>query len=196
MIDLVPAARRSGALIATITDEQLRARTPCPQYTLSDLLDHVDGLAQAFTNAATKEVPEGGGPSPSGDGSGLEGGWRTRIPERLLAMAGAWGDPNAWEGATAAGGVELPGEIAGLVALNETMVHGWDIARATGQAYDVDPEQAEQCIRVMGPQPGEERPVGDDVPFGRPVEVPGDASVLDRLVATMGRDPSWTTPSH
>lgn len=47
------------------------------------------------------------------------------IPERLVAMAEAWRDPKAWEGETAAGGVQLSGEIAGLVALNEVMVHGW-----------------------------------------------------------------------
>ncbi len=38
---------------------------------------------------------------------------------------------------TKAGGVDLPGEVAGLVALDELVVHGWDVARATGQAYDV-----------------------------------------------------------
>jgi uncharacterized protein (TIGR03086 family) len=195
VIDLVPAARRTGALVAGISDELLSAPTPCPQYTLGDLLDHVDGLAQAFTNAATKQVPADSGPSPSGDAGRLDDGWRTRIPNRLLEMAEAWRDPAAWQGVTAAGGVELPGEIAGLVALNETMVHGWDIAQAIRQPYDVEPEPAEQCIRVMGPRPGEERPTGDDVAFGRPVEVDADASALDRLVATMGRDPSWSAPS-
>jgi len=195
VIDLVPAARRTGELVAGITDEQLAERTPCPKYSLGDLLDHVDGLAQAFTNAATKHVPADRGPSPSGHASRLEDGWRTRIPDRLLAMAQAWRDPAAWQGATAAGGVDLPGEIAGLVALNETLVHGWDIAQAVRQPYDVEPEWAEECIRVMGPRPGEERPVGDDVAFGRPLDAAADASPLDRLVATMGRDPSWAAPS-
>lgn len=194
MIDLVPAARRTGALITAITDEQLRGPTPCPRYSLGDLLDHVEGLALAFRHAATKEVAADG-PPPSGDAGRLEDGWRTRIPTQLLAMAQAWREPAAWDGSTAAGGVELPGEVAGLVALNETLVHGWDIARATGQAYDVEAEQAEVCIRVMGPRPGEERPVADDVAFGRPVEVAADAAPLDRLVATMGRDPSWTARS-
>lgn len=196
MIDLIPAARRTGALVAGISDEQLSAPTPCPRYSLAALLEHVDGLAQAFTNAATKNIPEGGSPSAPGDGERLADGWRSRIPDRLHVMAEAWRDPAAWEGTTAAGGIELPGEIAGMVALNETLVHGWDIARAIGQAYDVDAELAEQCIRVMGPQPAEERPVGDDVAFGRPVEVRADASALDRLVATMGRQPSWPASAY
>jgi uncharacterized protein (TIGR03086 family) len=194
MIDLVPAARRAAGLVAAISDDQLGAPTPCPRYTLGDLLDHVNTLAEAFSQAATKQRTASDGPAPLGDASRLGDQWRMRIPERLLAMARAWADPTAWQGKTAAGGIELPGEIAGLVALNEVMVHGWDIAQATGQPYAVDPELAELCIQSMGPRPGEDRPVGEDVGFGRPVPVPADAAAVDRLVGAMGRDPRWTPP--
>ena len=37
-----------------------------------------------------------------------------------------------------AGGVDFPGEVAGMVALTEVVVHGWDLARATGQPYGID----------------------------------------------------------
>lgn len=196
MIDLYPTVRHAAAVVTGVTGDQLALPTPCPRYTVGDLLDHVQGLAQAFTDAATKTFADGVTAGQLGDAARLLDRWRTTIPERLLTLAEAWRDPSAWEGMTAAGGVEMPGEIAGLVALNETMVHGWDVARATGQPYDVEPEHAERCIQVMGPRPGEERPTGDDVPFAHPVDVPADASPLDRLVATMGRDPSWTPPSH
>lgn len=192
MIDLVPAARRTGALIIAITREQLTKPTPCPRYRLGDLLDHVAGFAQAFTDAATKKARAVGGPAPSGDADRLEPDWRTSIPGRLLAMALAWRQPAAWEGLTTAGGIQIPGHIAGLIALNETIVHGWDIARATCRAYQVDPEQAKQCILAVTPRPGEHRPIGDDVPFGCPVEIAADAPPLDRLIAVTGRDPSWT----
>lgn len=195
MIDLVPATRRTAALIANIGDDQLALPTPCPDYTLGDLLDHVDGLSLAFADAAIKTIPEGGSQAPSVDGARLGSDWRSRIPQRLAALADAWHDPAAWEGMTQAGSVDMPGEIAGLVALNEVIVHGWDVARASGQPYDAEPDHVEACIRTMAPQPGEERPVGDDVPFGRPVEVPVDAPPIDRLVAVLGRDPSWT-PQH
>ncbi len=196
MIDLFRATRQTAEVIANIGAEELPSPTPCPSYTLGDLLDHVDGLSQAFTDAATKTLPESGTPAPSGDGARLEPGWRTRIPERLAALSEAWRDPAAWEGMTQAGGVDMPGEIAALVALNEVIVHGWDMAMASGQPYDADPEHVEVCIQTMGPQPGEERPVGDDVPFGRPVDIPGGARPVDRLVAVLGRDPSWTSPSR
>ena len=65
--------------------------------------------------------------------------WRTRIPRDLAELANAWRDPNAWTGMTQAGGIDLPGEIAGLVALDEVVIHGWDVARATGQPFDPNP---------------------------------------------------------
>jgi uncharacterized protein (TIGR03086 family) len=194
MIDLAPATRRTAELIAHVGDDQLASPTPCPNYTVGDLLDHLSGLSQAFTDAATKNLPEGGTQPPSGSASRLERDWRTRIPERLAVLAQAWRDPAAWEGMTQAGTVDLPGEIAGLVALNEVIVHGWDVAKAIGRPYDADPDHAEVCIRTMGPQPGEDRPVGDDVAFGRPVAVSADARPIDRLVAALGRDPAWSPP--
>lgn len=196
MIDLGPATRRTAELMANIGDDQLASPTPCPNYTLGDLLDHVNGLSLAFADAATKNLPEGGTQQPSGSAARLEREWRTRIPQRLAALAEAWRDPAAWEGMTQAGSVDLPGEIAGLVALNEVIVHGWDIARASGQPYDADPGDVQVCIQTMGPRPGEDRPVGDDVMFGRPVDVPVDARPIDRLVAVLGRDPSWTPPAR
>jgi uncharacterized protein (TIGR03086 family) len=196
MIDLEPATRRTAEVVANIGDEQLASPTPCPNYTLGDLLDHLNGLSQAFTNAASKQLPEGGPEPPLGDATGLEHDWRERIPQRLAALAAAWRDPAAWDGMTQAGGFEMPGQIAGLVALNEVIVHGWDIARASGQSYDAEPEHVQACIETMAPKPGEERPVGDDVAFGRPVNVAEGASPLDRLVAVLGRDPSWVSPPH
>ena len=191
MIDLVPATRRTADLIANIEDEQLASPTPCPNYTLGDLLDHLNGLCQAFTDAATKRLPEGGTQAPSGNVAHLERDWRTRIPQRLAALAEAWRDPAAWEGMTQAGDVDMPGDIAGLVALDEVIVHGWDIAKASGQPYDAEPDHIHACIQTMAPQPGEERPVGDAclrAPRRRSRRRPAHRPSRRRP----GRDPSWT----
>lgn len=194
MIDLVSATRRTAELLANIRDEQLGSPTPCPSYTLGDLLDHVNGLAQAFTDAANKEnLGEPGVEPRQGSAANLDPGWRTVIPRRLAALGEAWRDPAAWEGMTRAGGIDLPTEIAGLVALDEVIVHGWDLAKASGQPYDADPDHVHVCIQTMGPQPGEERPMGDDVAFGRPVDVTADASPVDRLAAVLYRDRSWSS---
>ncbi|WP_433331681.1 TIGR03086 family metal-binding protein [Spirillospora sp. CA-294931] len=197
MIDLAPATRRTAELIVAISEEHFKLPTPCPQYTVGDLVHHMDGLALAFTEAAAKHVPEGGTSGPVVDASLLEDGWRDRVPRRLAALAEAWLTPVAWEGMTEVGGVELPGDIAGLVALDEVVVHGWDLARALDLPYSVDPGLIEACMTILTPQPDEpERPVGDDVMFGRPVEISPEAPPLDRLVAMAGRNPLWTPPEH
>ena len=190
-IDLEPAARRTAAVVAGVTDDQLGRTTPCPDYTLGDLLEHVGGLAVAFRAAATKTGAELGGAGPSGDASRLPADWRTRIPEDLVAMAAAWKDPEAWTGMTEAGGVDLPGEVAGLVALDELVIHGWDVAKASGQAYDVDPAELEAVRGFVAPMAdaGPEERAGL---FGPPVAVSDDAPELDRIVGLTGRDPGWS----
>ena len=60
--DLGPAATNVARVLAGITDEQLTAPTPCPRYTVGDLLDHVGGLSVAFMAAATKTPMAAAGP--------------------------------------------------------------------------------------------------------------------------------------
>ena len=185
--DLTPAARRMAELIRNVSDDQLQGPTPCPDYTLGDLVEHVGGLSLAFTAAATKMPLEGSDQGPGGDASRLGDDWRTSIPERLIALADAWKDPEAWTGMTAAGGVELPGEVGGLVALDELVIHGWDVAKASGQPYDPDNDELEAVHGFVSQFDG-----GDSGGlFGPPVPVPDDAPLLDRVIGLTGRDPNW-----
>ena len=85
----------------------------------------------------------------------------------------------------------MSGAEAGIVALNELVVHGWDLARGSGQAFEVD-DAAVSALVEFGEQfsgPGTEELRGDA--FGPVVEVPAEATPLDRLVGLMGRDPNW-----
>jgi len=143
--DLGPAAEEMSALIAAVPDEMLGRSTPCPAYRLGDLIDHVGGLALAFTAAAVKDRGPLTGSAPSGDAARLSEDWRTRIPRNLSAMAAAWRVPAAWTGMTQAGGGDLPGEVAGLAGLDELVVHAWDIARASGQELTSDPAAVESA---------------------------------------------------
>ncbi|MBO2465823.1 TIGR03086 family metal-binding protein [Actinomadura violacea] len=189
--DLAPAARRLAELIGTLPDERLEAPTPCADTSLATLIDHVDGLSLAFAMAAAKDIPEGGTQPPSADGASLAPGWRTRVPERLDALAAAWRDPSAWEGMTEAGGVQMPGEVMGRVALNELVVHGWDIAKAGGLSYDSGEAEVQECLVFVGQAVEQSGGKGTPGLFGAPVAVPDGASPLDRLIGLTGRDPSW-----
>lgn len=188
-IDFAPAASAVARVVRGIRDDQLGDRTPCDAANVADLLDHLGGLCVAFRMAAEKSTPAGGA-TPRADGSQLESGWRDRIAADLDALAAAWRDPAAYRGMTMAGPIEMPGEIAALVALDEIVVHGWDLARATRQDYA--PDEA-LVLSSLGFAQSFEVPDGvTDGPFGPPVPVPDDAPALDRLVGATGRDPGWT----
>ncbi|GAB3596138.1 TIGR03086 family metal-binding protein [Angustibacter peucedani] len=190
--DLEPAAQRLAQVLRGVRDDQLADPSPCEHYSVGDLVEHAGGLALGFTWAATKQWPGGSSQAPSGDAARLDDDWRTLYPQRLAELGQAWRDPAAWQGMTEAGGVPLPAEVAACVAMDELVVHGWDIARATGQPYDVpDDEVAVAHGFVAASQGQPEPPPGL---FAAPVDVMGEASSLDRLVALTGRDPAWVPP--
>src|SRR4051794_780554 len=182
--DLRPAATRLGTIVEALNDADLTKPTPCEQYTVGDLLDHVAGGALAFKAAAVKKPLEGAAP---GDASRLAPDWRTRIPADLRAAADAWLEEDAWEGMTAVGGVDLPGEIAAMVALDEFIIHGWDLAKPTGQPAGYDGPELEAVHRTVL----QFRQAGLEGIFGPEVQVKADAPLFDRVLGVTGRDPNW-----
>ena len=124
MIDLHPPAQRAIGVVTSVGDDQLGLPTPCPDASVGDLIDHVGVFAVRFVAAARKESDGRMSPPPRPSGTNLEPDWRERITRDLAALADAWQDPTAWQGTTFAGGIELPGEVVGLVVLDELVVHG------------------------------------------------------------------------
>lgn len=188
-VDLAPAADRMAEVIRTLPGDMLGAPTPCPDYTVGDLVDHVAGLTLAFTAAAAKDTPAAGGEGPAGDAARLTPDWRSRIPADLTRLVEAWRDPVAWSGMTQAGGIDLPGEVAGLVVLDELVIHGWDLARATGLPFDCDPSVLDAVHGFLGQFSGPRQE--DDPLFGPVVTVSPEAPLLDRVLGLSGRDPGW-----
>jgi uncharacterized protein (TIGR03086 family) len=189
--DLAPAAAETARIVAGIGDDQLAAPTPCAGTSVGGLLDHLVGLTTAFTLAAEK-TPFPGGPSASAQD--LAPDWRTRIPAQLDALVAAWRQPSAREGMAEAGGVQLPAAVMALVALDELLVHGWDLAVATGQEYRPDPRAVELCAEFVGDRSDEPADAAPGL-FGPVVPVPDDAPVLHRLLGRTGRDPGWAPPA-
>ncbi len=183
-----PTAAQVKAVIEGIRDDQLTAPTPCEGTPVAQMLDHLVGLTFAFRLAAEKDTggPTSQAPRPSADD--LDPEWREKLPQLLDELVAAWRKPDAWVGETQAGGVTLPAQVMGAVALNELVIHGWDLARATGQAYQPDPA-ALAVSMSMFPEGQNE---GTPGMFGPPVPVPADAPLLDRVIGASGRDPGWT----
>lgn len=189
--DFGPVTRGIVLLAANVGDDRLAGPTPCPEYRVRNLLGHLLGLSIAFRDAARKDLGPTTGTEPGTYLPDIDdaGQWRAELPERLDEVAAAWRDPAAWEGMTQAGGFTFPAADAGRVALNELTVHGWDLARATGQPYAPDPVALESSLAMLAPG-AHDRPA--DAPFGPAVEIPEGSPLLDRVIALSGRNPSWT----
>ena len=194
MLDLAPATRTLADLVGGVSDDQLDGPTPCPGTSVAGMLDHMAGFTLAFTAAANHTEPPGGSRPPSVDASRLAEDWRSLIPARLTELADAWRDETAWSGMTKAGGLDLPSEIAGVIALDEVVVHGWDLAVATGQPYAVEPHLLETVYGFVRGS-AEQNPEGTPGLFGPPIFLPDDAPLLDRVIGLAGRNPDWTPAS-
>ncbi len=120
VIDLKPACHRMIDVLAGVADDQLTSASPCTEYTVGDLIDHVDLVSR------------------------------------------------------------------GAAALTELVVHGWDIATATGQPFDLPEHTLQACLEHVtafvpnAPVPGL---------WGPSVDVAADAVLLDRILAITGRAP-------
>ena len=187
-LDLTPAAETLAELVEAIPPDALDGPTPNADYSLGDLVDHVGTLAVAFAAAAAQVGDERFAPAPAGAASHLTPDWQTRIPRDVRALARTWQDPAAWTGMTAAGGIDMPGEVAGIVALDEVVLHGWDVAAALGRPYAPDPASLDAVLPFVTESAGE----GGGGIFGPPVAVPDDAPLLDRVLGLAGRDPAWS----
>jgi uncharacterized protein (TIGR03086 family) len=188
--DLSHAAIALTTVVESVRDDQLGLPTPCEHATVGALLAHVDGLSRVFTAAAREDRPAGGDTAPGPGDDDVTPGWRDRIPDQLADLAKAWAETSAWQGMTRAGGVDLPRDLAGLVVTDELIVHGWDLAAATGQAFDADPALVQAALQFVGPSVAQ-APGGTPGLFGPPVAAPDDARPLERLLGLTGRDPAW-----
>lgn len=188
-IDVAVAAIR-GADPARFGDP-----SPCTQYTVDRVASHLAfGLLLAEYAALRKDWE----PSWSGNDRAPylvdvpEAQWAAKAAEQAEATKRAWADPAAWDGETTFGGGPMPAAAVGSMMLAEFVVHGWDVAVATGQRLEVSPALGEAvlegvtAIAPMGREGGW---------FAPEVTVPADASALDRALAASGRNPAWTPPA-
>ncbi|WP_189235196.1 TIGR03086 family metal-binding protein [Planomonospora parontospora] len=180
MDDMMPlmarATESTSELVRAVRQEQFGSPTPCAEFDVEDLINHLEWVAELFESLGRK------GPYVE------QGPYAGDFPERAQRTLAAWSRREAWEGTSPAMGLPM-GTLAHMY-LVDLVVHGWDLARATGQRYEPEPEAVSRALDFTGRmvQTGRERGV-----FGPPVAVPADAPEFDRLLGAIGRDPAWTS---
>ncbi|MCA1832964.1 MAG: TIGR03086 family metal-binding protein [Actinomycetota bacterium] len=177
------ALENTGRIVAGVQAEQLAADTPCEGWSLRELINHLIGGVYLFERALAgeKNDPHQTPPDLAGDDPGV-----AFENARKLAVEG-WSADGALERQVHVFG-EMPATGALRIALMEAVVHGWDVAKATGQDYGIEPMLATAMLDGLKKVYGD-APRGDDGFFAPEVEVPENASPEDKLVAFLGRRP-------
>jgi uncharacterized protein (TIGR03086 family) len=174
-------------VVGAITADQLDGPTPCSEYDVRQLRDHVLGWLTVF--AAGYADPDGQAPQASLDGYTAPADAAAEVTRAAGTMTAALRD-GAAERPLRLGEAAMPGEMALGMILWEYQMHGWDLARATGQDWSPPAAAAEESL---GFAPGMLTPdyQGEGKAFAPRVSVPGQAPPLDRLLGLSGRDPAW-----
>jgi uncharacterized protein (TIGR03086 family) len=173
---LAAAAVRTVPVIQGIRDDQLGHPTPCDDFRVHELFNHFYLNVVNFTEMASRKEPDAVTTPDE-----ISGEWRTRFAEQVERLVEAWSHPAALEGVSPAG---MPQEMVGGLALLELTVHGWDVARATGQRYTPDPAAVALLIPLFEQvgDMGREMGLYADV-----VEVAAGAGDFERLLGLTGR---------
>lgn len=188
---LKPALAPTLTVVQHIRSDQLDAATPCADSTVRTLLDHMREWAPILTAAAPTAPPR---PGSSTLETYLEADLRAELEADLARLVAAWSTTCAWEGtATMGGGPEMPAAMIGGMALGEIVIHGWDLARATGQ----EPRWDDEVLSFLHDEVARTAELGREAKaYGPEVPVPQTATLLDRTLGLTGRDPGWSSPGR
>jgi uncharacterized protein (TIGR03086 family) len=174
---------KTGDLIDGVRPDQRSLPTPCTEYDVEALLDHIVGWVQVFEAGSEGRTYEGDptafhvGDDPAAQfrssATNLVASWREHGVDREVAISS---------------GAEMPGAMVFNMTVMEYLAHGWDLATATGQPVPyTEDEAAEVLARARVTLPPEYQGAGQA--FGAVVEVDDDAPAVDRFVGFLGRHP-------
>ena len=179
------AMAQTESIVAAVGPGQLGLPTPCAEYDVRALLSHIVGGLNRVAIAG-----EGGDAlaRPARADDVPDDGWLAAYRAAADRAAAAWTDDAKLDALVELPWGKVPGRIAMAGYAQEILTHGWDLARATGQPTEGDPELASWALagakRILPPEAR-----GADVPFGPVVQVPPGAGPYAQLAAWLGRQP-------
>jgi len=161
-------------VVGAISPDQLDDPTPCAHYTVRGVLTHMIEGATAFTAAFGGAVP------PGTDASDV----LATFPSALGALSDAIHAPGALERTVEGPLGRVPGETFARFVVLDGLVHGWDLATATGRRYD-PPDTLVAAVQHFAEDALAGRRDGET--FADPVVPPASATPMERLAAFTGR---------
>jgi uncharacterized protein (TIGR03086 family) len=173
------SAAVADQVIAAIKSDQLDDPTPCTEWTVRQLLNHLVSGNLVFVAMVE------GGPRPDRSQDHLGGDPLGAFRDTLRRLRAGFARDGVLEETFPTPFGPGPGSLLVHMRVNEMLIHSWDLAKATGQSTDLDPELAEECLASF--RSGRPIPRGGESPFGPEQPAPETATAADRLAAHMGR---------
>ncbi len=181
---LAQAFASTAGVLAGVEAQQLDGATPCATWQVRELVNHiVGGATYAAVTAETGQAPARG-EAPDF----CAGDFVTEFNRGAARAVKAFEAEGVMDKTLKLPFAELPGGVFVNIATIDTFTHGWDLATATGQPTDLDPELAAQLLAfAQGFVSDALRGEDGTAPFGPQVEAPADAGPADHLAAFLGR---------
>jgi uncharacterized protein (TIGR03086 family) len=176
------ALDQAGSLVSAVETDHLALSTPCDEYSVQDLVNHLLGVVRridlALREGNALHIP---GPTDTADWSG---DWKTY----RSALDSTLADDAVLSQICKLPFGTMPGSAAIGGFIGELTTHGWDLATAIGRTDLLNDRLAEACLPMVRQfLPAEPR--GGAIPFGPVVDVPADAPAYSQLAGWMGRKP-------
>jgi uncharacterized protein (TIGR03086 family) len=185
--DLVDAARAAATVAHGAVGTPLDSPTPNTDWDLRTLVDHwVLYTSHGLEHRARRaDLPE----ELVARDFAAEPDWPQRYAEQLDRAVAAWADPAAWQGEIDfGGGSTMPAEAIAGMNLAELVLHGWDVAAATGQTIDVADSTAVRVLALVEQYGAMFREYAG---FADALPVDDGMPPLERALRLSGRDPHW-----
>jgi uncharacterized protein (TIGR03086 family) len=182
------AVRRNHIRVDGVQADQLGDKTPCTEWDVRTLIEHIVGGYQMFVTALGQPQPVAAEPIDSAATATDLADLHRTAGEAAIS---AFGTPDALHRTVTLPIGDVPGGMALRLALTDAVIHGWDLASATGQDTSIDEELAATLLtvaeQVVGPQT--RQPDGAMPVFAQPVTIDPQRPAADRLIAFLGRQP-------
>lgn len=182
--EMASAAAETARVVNGVPQGQLDAPTPCPDWDLRTLLNHT--ILWTSYSAERRAHGESVAEDLMNKDFTADPGFREDYAKQVRKAVDAWSAPQAWEGTRDMMGSATPATDIGAMLIMEMALHGWDVAKATGQQYHATDALAAVVEETVKTQAELFRKYQG---FADPIQVADDATTFDKALALSGRDP-------